>query len=375
MMRPIYAGACDERFDPRGNLGLWYSRFFDEYLSGWRLERNEAEKQSEARIPDPKQAWVKANARAAVGNSRALETQAQRMEALICSMQGKVRLFKSDWHFATGLGLPHPVENGLNWHPTLGVPYLPGSGVKGLLRAWVECWDEQLGALDSPKRAERIKDWFGSINDRDSRGTAGRFVFFDALPVAPLQLTADVMTPHMGKWYEQGDVINSLSEAERIPADWHDPVPVPFLVVKSARLQFGVAPRPGQSCEGLEDVMQALEQALAWLGAGAKTAVGYGRFTLTESSTSNGANAATIATGTETWKDALIEWQGGGKKLTARDEASGRTAMLSGDTAEALWKSLSKGQRNRKPLRLDVRVMVFGNQATILSWRSAPATS
>lgn len=362
-MQPIYP-MPEAKLEANGNRGLWYTRFFDRYDESGTLGE------------DAKRSWVSDNARQ-TGDRSALNTHATRQRALIETLGGRTQTFATDWHFATGLGLPHPVENGLNWHPTLGVPYLPGSGVKGLLRAWVECWDEQLGALDSPKRAERIKDWFGSINDRDSRGTAGRFVFFDALPVAPLQLTADVMTPHMGKWYEQGNVINSLSEAERIPADWHDPVPVPFLVVKSARLQFGVAPRPGQSCEGLEDVMQALEQALAWLGAGAKTAVGYGHFTSTESSTSNGADAATIATGTETWKDALIEWQPGKGRLLAMHASGKRSALSDGSEAKRLHAGLNQSQLKKlktRQLRRDVVVDVQGNQATIKAWASdAPA--
>jgi CRISPR-associated protein Cmr6 len=36
------------------------------------------------------------------------------------------------------------VENGFLWHPTLGVPYLPGAAVKGLVRAYVEHWDDRL---------------------------------------------------------------------------------------------------------------------------------------------------------------------------------------------------------------------------------------
>ena len=34
----------------------------------------------------------------------------------------------------TGMGNPHPLESGFTWHPTLGMPYLPGSAV-GLVRA------------------------------------------------------------------------------------------------------------------------------------------------------------------------------------------------------------------------------------------------
>ncbi|MFZ4703782.1 MAG: type III-B CRISPR module RAMP protein Cmr6 [Candidatus Methylumidiphilus sp.] len=40
--------------------------------------------------------------------------------------------------FATGLGLEHPVENGFSFLNPYGLPYLPGSGVKGVLRRAAE---------------------------------------------------------------------------------------------------------------------------------------------------------------------------------------------------------------------------------------------
>jgi CRISPR-associated protein Cmr6 len=58
---------------------------------------------------------------------------------------------------------------------------------------------------------------------------------------------------------------------------------VPFLVVEAGQtFLFGVIPRR-QNEEGRADCEQVkawLNEALAWLGAGAKTAVGYGRFAL-----------------------------------------------------------------------------------------------
>lgn len=115
--------------------------------------------------------------------------------------------------------------------------------------------------------------WFGTTEQ------AGRFLFFDALPVEPVLLAADVMTPHMDQWYEKGGKIAEPNEEphRRIPADWHSPVPVPFLVVKEAKLLFGVAPRRLEFTDELPQVFAALKQALDWLGAGAKTAAGYGR--------------------------------------------------------------------------------------------------
>jgi CRISPR-associated protein Cmr6 len=93
------------------------------------------------------------------------------------------------------------------------------------------------------------------------------------------------MTPHMGDWYEKGGVIEAKNYAKALPADWHDPVPVGFLAVKEISLLFGVAVRSGlpdrekeQAESELETVFGYLKNALEWLGAGAKTAAGYGRF-------------------------------------------------------------------------------------------------
>jgi CRISPR-associated protein Cmr6 len=195
----------------------------------------------------------------------------------LCEGQnGAVFCAATDWHLVTGLGLPHPVENGFQWHPTLGVPYLPGAAVKGLVRAYLESWAEP------PADKLQWQAWFGSESKNDEEcdtpHVAGEFIFFDALPMLPPRVDADVMTPHMGKWYELGDKINDVTkDADKIPADWHDPIPVPFLVVTRAIFLFGVAPRHKEAIQELPRVIQAVREALDWLGAGGKTAVGYGR--------------------------------------------------------------------------------------------------
>ena len=60
------------------------------------------------------------------------------------------------------------------------------------------------------------------------------------------------------------------------PGDWHQPKPVPFLVVDTATFLFGIAPRSSQSSGEVDFAFEALEDSLRLLGAGAKTAVGYG---------------------------------------------------------------------------------------------------
>lgn len=255
MTLPLYRQDTPPEFANDGHRGLWYERFFDRYDANWSVPE------------DGKSGWVRDNAKP-TGERAALEAATIRHLALITALQGRGGVFATDWHFATGLGLPHPVENGLAWHPTLGVPYLAGSGVKGLVKAWVEIWDE---SLSDEQRQTRLQNWFGTPEQ------AGRFLFFDALPIEPVTLSADVMTPHMGKWYEQGgEITDWRRQPERIPADWHAPVPVPFLVVKKAKLLFGIAPRQLAFADELPAIFAALKQALAWLGAGAKTAAGYG---------------------------------------------------------------------------------------------------
>lgn len=245
-----------------GHRGLWFERFFDHFdaANEWQICKS------------GKSRWVEENAQK-TGDPQALETAVLRHLSLITECGGRGAVFQCDWHFATGLGLPHPVENGLAWHPTLGVPYLAGSGVKGLVKAWVEIWDEHLS--DAAQRQARLDTWFGN------QERAGQFIFFDALPVEPVYLRADVMTPHQGDWYAQGGKpLNGHPPPANIPADWHEPVPIPFLVARRPKLLFGIAPRLRQdtaAANELAAVMAALKQALAWLGAGAKTAVGYGQ--------------------------------------------------------------------------------------------------
>ncbi|MCZ7635035.1 MAG: type III-B CRISPR module RAMP protein Cmr6 [Verrucomicrobia bacterium] len=77
------------------------------------------------------------------------------------------------------------------------------------------------------------------------------------------------MTPHYGAYYA----------GKGPPADWLSPNPIPFLTVAPDQLfQFVLAPASRAAQLDCTTAAQWLTDALAWLGAGAKTAVGYGRF-------------------------------------------------------------------------------------------------
>jgi CRISPR-associated protein Cmr6 len=284
MKLPLYKDLIDHppSFESDAHRGLRFERFFNCYnvdLDGqWKVVKKEEDKKKEDKKDKPDktvQEWlVEEIAKFPAGDPSALTDYCCRHRTLVEKLRGKSAVFVTQWHFATGLGLPHPIENGLAWHPTLGTPYLAGSAVKGLMRAWLEVWEE-----DEQTREKKLR-WLGSEDDKNPR--AGELICFDAIPIAPVKLIVDVMTPHYGKWYEQGGEIKDYkAEPEKLPADWHEPNPVVFLAVdKPTSFLFSIAPRhppklPSDFAE-IDEALDVLAEALKWLGAGAKTAVGYG---------------------------------------------------------------------------------------------------
>jgi len=278
-MLPLYKELQNEPpgFTNAGNAGLWFNRFFNIYPEnikfGFTCDKLDISEGKRNKWFDD---FVgKANESQDERNG-VLEKQARRQIDLVRALRGCAEVYKTEWQFITGMGLPHPVENGFLWHPTLGVPYLPGAAVKGMVRSWLEAWG-------SDEEKNQLLNLFGS-DDKDpekqnSAPQAGDLIFFDALPVSGVQLGIDIMTPHMGDWYAQGNNIKNIQrESEKVPADWHDPVPIKYLVVKNAQFLFAIAPRKKAHIKEACDMMGALDAALTYIGAGAKTAVGYGFF-------------------------------------------------------------------------------------------------
>ncbi|MEI7643920.1 MAG: type III-B CRISPR module RAMP protein Cmr6 [Chloroflexales bacterium] len=175
-----------------------------------------------------------------------------------------------------GLGAEGVLENAITLHRAYGVPYIPGSALKGLAAAYAH-----RRLLDNTWRKEvrnKAGEVITSLGDAHKivfgdTTTAGYVTFFDALYVpgsaAPNRpLLPDVLTVHHPKYYQGGD------EAEA-PADWDSPTPISFI---SATGCFLVAlAGPAQWVDTAYDI---LALALDELGVGGKTAAGYGRMTL-----------------------------------------------------------------------------------------------
>ncbi|ABX03222.1 MAG TPA: type III-B CRISPR module RAMP protein Cmr6 [Herpetosiphon sp.] len=165
-----------------------------------------------------------------------------------------------------GLGNTSPIETSICLHHTYGVPYIPGSAIKGLVAAYAR---QQLGddwTKGSETQAEKPLNAYQTMFGHPE--SAGYLTFFDALyiPNSSQPLAIDVMTPHH-MTYQQGNL--------QAPTDFDSPNPVAFLSATGSYL-FAI----GGDQAWVTAAFAILEKALLEYGVGAKTSSGYGRLKL-----------------------------------------------------------------------------------------------
>jgi len=249
------------------NSGLRFNKFCNQWQADWTL------KLSSSSSNNPKLDWINkfTNPKQPHGQQSQLNALIKRRNKLVERQAGVENYFKTQGAFTTGMGNPHPVENGFTWHHILGTPYLTGSSVKGMVRAWCEQWldDEDFKDETQEIACKRI---FGSDKESKDNNT-GSVVFHDVIPAAPVRLKAEIMTPHYSEYYQSAE--NDITP----PGDWLNPIPIPFLAVEKEQMfHFMITPRTSQYKADTEQCMQWLKDALQYTGAGAKTASGYGYF-------------------------------------------------------------------------------------------------
>ena len=186
------------------------------------------------------------------------------------------------WRLVIGLGASHPQETSMTLHHIYGIPYIPGSAIKGVTRHWAVLKFADNNRKDNEKFEDAIKRIAGALesgNDLnievdeitfkdliDIFGTQkqqGKVIFFDAYPAGEIKLKIDIMNPHYPKYYSEGQA----------PADWQNPVPIKFLTVEDTKFQFYLV---SKSEDLLKKSLELLKEALKYHGIGAKTALGYG---------------------------------------------------------------------------------------------------
>lgn len=229
------------------HAGLW----LDKYLSGWE--------------PTAKGQLVKQ-----VGNFRDFELYAAffgRWQAAVTAVtsafeDNRVVTGRAEalGRLAIHLGAESLIETSIALHRAYGVPYIPGSALKGLTAHFAR---NHLEGADWKKDGGAYAALFGD------QLNAGCVTFFDALwePNRDLRpLWPDVITVHHPAYYRGEDAP---------PADWDSPNPIHFL---TARGTFWVALSGPSSWA--EKAFEILTLALKEEGVGAKTSSGYGRMKL-----------------------------------------------------------------------------------------------
>lgn len=193
-----------------------------------------------------------------------------------------------------GLGNTHfsqsaegEIKLGFTFDPVTGLPFLPGSSVKGLLRSaflanrdYVRACLEEVNAglrLSEAQVQELERDSFGrdhaygSYENRMPEAGAGRDIFFDAYPVQPDQdgrlLGIEHITPHLAKKKELEGLTspNPLSLFKVMPG-----------VVMQFRFRLEDSPLSGGVTVRAADKKKLFQTILLDFGAGAKTNVGFG---------------------------------------------------------------------------------------------------
>lgn len=216
------------------------------------------------------------------------------------------------WRMVIGLGASHPQETSMTLHHIYGIPYIPGSAIKGVTRHWVilkefdklnlpikqiSCFVKILESADiedkdkSKRECEEkfktkskdetiipdeklynfLKNNWKEIelfqNIFGTQEKAGEVIFFDAYPAGEIKLKMDVMTPHYEGYYS----------GKTPPADWQSPNPIKFLTIEKTKFRFYLA---SKSNNLLPTAEKWLKDALQNFGIGAKTSIGYGYFEL-----------------------------------------------------------------------------------------------
>jgi CRISPR-associated protein Cmr6 len=195
-----------------------------------------------------------------------------RRQQMLISLGAEGFLARTNGPLTLHLARASALENaGICLHPLYGFMYLPASGLKGMARAFAQTvW---LPTQPHQEAAEQtLKQVFGRI---DGEAAAGAIIFHDAWPETWPKLQLDIVNNHHRKYYEE--------RADSPPGDWETPTMVSFLAVApETSFRFALSLRRDEKRE-LRDLARSwLIGALTHLGAGAKTAAGYGSFQIVD---------------------------------------------------------------------------------------------
>lgn len=258
MQLPSRRGSLQEiPFDKMANASLWLDKFIKGQNYGELKKDEEMFKQT--LIEDS----IKISVPEIYKNAE--NGFFHRWKEALKDVGAKFKTLKLDGRMIVGLGGESVLETSITLHKIYGVPFIPGSAIKGLAASYAhkhlgEQWHKE---TTKTKLGDFQKLVFGS------QDFAGIVVFHDALLIPEtdkLPLHQEIMTVHHSDYYGGND---------KPPADWDSPMPVPFL---SASGSYLLALSTESGLENvIEKTFEILELALHEEGIGAKTSSGYGR--------------------------------------------------------------------------------------------------
>lgn len=232
---------------------------------------------------DNKKLIVKPNFNQAIINAIQQRQQKQK-EALFPTGELYRELkFTPDWRLIIGLGQESVYETSITLHHIYGIPYIPASAIKGVIRHYAinSNPDFEVTKDDKEKFKNRedkafkinkeLCDIFGcDEKSHYKKAQEGQIIFFDAFPTKLTDdaIQPDVMNVHYPKYY---------GPEKEPPTDTQNPNPIFFLTVQNTPFQFIIGIKEKEDADKLlEKTAEYLKNALEQHGIGAKTAVGYG---------------------------------------------------------------------------------------------------
>lgn len=179
----------------------------------------------------------------------------QRYRKMVISNEGTLFELECLSDIIIGMGNAHPLENGFTFDHAQGLPFIPGTTIKGIWKASKRTKQEE----DKTEGNER-----GNENEAIEERDVDDFIFLDAIPLS-VKLKLDIMTPHYQPYYASTEP----------PGDYYNPIPIQFVAVsKGSKFLWGLITRTQKDTKETESL---LREWFNNFGIGGKTAVGYGR--------------------------------------------------------------------------------------------------
>ncbi len=211
--------------------------------------------------------------------------------------------------FISGLGAGHPYETGLILDRNTGIPYIPATGIKGVMRLahalnlaekdknvkkgiiskGVFKKDQNGHEWNVDDAAATLQKYFGFMQDKDGEESVrGQLVFLDAFPEELPVLKLDIMNPHYRTYYSHGE-----KKGNPGPIETENPNPIKFISVEpGCCFVFRAFVLPLSEPKDLkrnlpertfnekdrDNVIEMFATAFERIGLGGKTSIGYGRF-------------------------------------------------------------------------------------------------